>query len=123
MNSGYFSGYDINANPAMMNSAAHAAMWYVATLIPDVLSSLNQDTQQDDTIKFSETFFAPFELYQDEGYKRILVGLLQSTTQKDDSVISEIMMNRMFKDASYKGNFKINVLQNIFPKLYTACLI
>lgn len=98
---GHFYGYNINKNPNVINSVAHAAMWYTATLIPEVLL-----VSKEDTIKFAGTFFAPFELYERNGYENVLMGLLQSSTQKDDSVINQVMMNEMFKDATYKGMYR-----------------
>lgn len=60
-------------------------------------------TDDEEAMRISDTFYSLGELYESDGYDRVLVGLLQSSTQKDDPVLTNVMMNELFKDEEYRG--------------------
>nr|CAH0106290.1 unnamed protein product [Daphnia galeata] len=95
--SGYFTGYDININPGVANSVAASALRFVASLLPKKMG-LYRNGRKISEQKMGSSFYAPFELYEQNGLDEIIEGLARTLSQSEDPSINDVMTNHMFQE-------------------------
>ncbi|KAK4296820.1 hypothetical protein Pmani_030713 [Petrolisthes manimaculis] len=96
--SGFFSGYDININAGIANSVASIALKFVASMMPNSVDYYD-DGQKVGDRPITDTFYAPFDLYERNKFDQVLEGLVNAHSQNEDPAISESMTNKMFEDS------------------------
>lgn len=97
---GFFSGYDINTNAGTANSVASAALRYTASLLPALLNYYQASGAKVRVEHFSESFYKPFNLYEDNAIDDIFRGLTKSHAQAEDVHVISDMTNKMFMNSS-----------------------
>lgn len=97
---GFFTGYDINTNPGTANAVAASALRFTASLLPALLNYYEQSGTKVKTEHFSESFYKPFSLYEDNMIDHIIRGMTKSHTQSEDVHVISDMTNKMFMNAS-----------------------
>ncbi|XP_045123660.1 uncharacterized protein LOC123511596 isoform X2 [Portunus trituberculatus] len=93
--SGFFAGYDININAGIANSVSSQALKFVASLMPNTVAYFDEEKVER---PITDTFYAPFDLYEHDKFDQVLKGLISSHAQNEDTAISESMTNKMFED-------------------------
>ncbi|XP_042238092.1 uncharacterized protein LOC121876775 isoform X2 [Homarus americanus] len=96
--SGFFSGYDININAGVANSVSGVALKFVASLMPDSVAYYD-DGRKIKERPITETFYAPFDLYERGSFDQVVEGLVSAHAQNEDPAISDAMTNKMFEDS------------------------
>ncbi|XP_063223065.1 uncharacterized protein LOC134531301 [Bacillus rossius redtenbacheri] len=96
--SGFFTGYDIDANPGVANSVAAAALWFVASLMPKTLFSFDRAGRKVGERSLAASFYAPAQLYKADGVGAALRSLMHGPAQREDEHINEVMTNHMFQE-------------------------
>ncbi|XP_063852971.1 uncharacterized protein LOC135095795 isoform X2 [Scylla paramamosain] len=94
--SGFFAGYDININAGIANSVSSQALKFVASLMPNTVAYFDEEKVKERPI--TDTFYAPFDLYEPNKFDQVLKGLISSHAQNEDTAISDSMTNKMFED-------------------------
>ncbi|XP_042860058.1 uncharacterized protein LOC122245949 isoform X3 [Penaeus japonicus] len=95
--SGFFSGYDININAGIANSVAGAGLKFVASMMPNNIAYFSEGRKLNEK-PITDTFYQPFDLYEQGKFDEILGGLITAHAQNEDTAISEAMTNKMFGD-------------------------
>ena len=98
LNTGFFTGYDINTNAGTANSVATSVMRFVASLMPAQFDYYDDVGNKLGGKDISESFYKPFEMYDPEVLDQILRGLIKGHAQNEDVFIGEAMTSKMFMD-------------------------
>ena len=101
--SGFFTGYDININAGIANSVGSAALNFVASMVPNAMDFYSKGRRVNSK-PITDTFYAPFDLYDRNKFDQILEGMIHSHAQNEDPSIVEAMTNQMFSD-DRNGNY------------------
>ncbi|CAG7820997.1 unnamed protein product [Allacma fusca] len=98
--SGFFTGYDINVNPGILNSVASAVVWFFASLVSHTMAFYDEEGRKVGEENIVDSFYAPFNLYRDGVLDQLLRGMLRGKAQSEDQFINQVMTNKMFVDPS-----------------------
>ncbi|BET01861.1 Animal haem peroxidase [Nesidiocoris tenuis] len=100
---GYFEGYDINVDPTVANSVAAAALHFAVSLMPPVVKLFNLDGTRAGEESLTDSFYAPFKLYNRDGLNSITFGLLRSPALNNNQHVNSVFTNRMFYQPGNAG--------------------
>nr|XP_045625957.1 uncharacterized protein LOC123775117 isoform X1 [Procambarus clarkii] len=97
--SGFFSGYDININAGIANSVATIALNFVASMLPNTVAYYNEGRKLSER-PVTETFYAPFDLYERGKFDQVIEGMISAHAQNEDTSMADAVTNKMFADLS-----------------------
>lgn len=100
--SGFFTGYDININAGVANAVGSAALAFVMSMMPNSIEYYIGGRKLRDR-PITETFYAPFDLYEKGKFDEILEGLVHTHAQNEDPAIADAISNKLFMDKNGVG--------------------
>uniref|UniRef100_A0A6A7FZ72 Peroxidasin-like protein n=1 Tax=Hirondellea gigas TaxID=1518452 RepID=A0A6A7FZ72_9CRUS len=95
--SGFFTGYDININAGVANSVGSATLAFVMSMTPNIVNYF-RGGRKVGSRPITDTFYAPFDLYERGKFDELLEGLIHTHAQNEDPAIADAISNRLFMD-------------------------
>lgn len=106
---GFYSGYDMTANPSIDNAVANAAFEFLFTTIPATMERYSGNLSMLGYIKMTDSYFNPSEMYTNK-FDQYLMGMISQNAHSSDSFVTEEMTNG-FADAKEGIDFVALAIQ------------
>lgn len=94
---GFWTGYDANVNPAIIDAFAGAAFRFGHTLLPTAVERWSKAHKFIASKRLSDLIRRPFDLYRAGVMDEYLMGLMNQVAQAVDDSITQEVTNHLFK--------------------------
>ncbi|KAI1303198.1 Peroxidasin -like protein [Halotydeus destructor] len=96
--SGYYSGYDIDANPTVDNALATSVYPFLYSMMPAKFERYSSQLKMVGTQPMGDTYFNPSDLYDGNKLDEYLMGMVSQNAHNSDLVVSNEMMSFATKE-------------------------
>lgn len=107
---GFFNQYNMNIDASIENAVANAVFAFHFTTIPSRMERYSKDLNMVGSIKMTDSFFNPSEMYSNK-FDQYLMGMISQNGKSSDPFVTSEMTNSIHDDVKEGFDFVAFTIQ------------